>query len=235
MWRIQEIPRPTFAPSAAEPASFPEIISEPVSPVSFAPGPGQSSGKGETPTETLPGSRFPTQPRLAPPPPIIDWRQAAPTQPRYQPPLAQQPLNAPLRSDMNFGGIIKGVAKFVDNKFLGGAIQTIGGILDKPGVQQVLQAGPKYSTPGMPPLPSIGGGVVKSGGIFSDVRGGSSTTAPSGYRRHYRRMNPMNVKALRRAARRLESGEKLFRKVFSISHPGHGHSTVKIKRGRKRA
>lgn len=38
-----------------------------------------------------------------------------------------------------------------------------------------------------------------------------------GGRRKYRRMNPMNHRALRRSVRRLEMAEKLFRKVFTIS------------------
>lgn len=35
--------------------------------------------------------------------------------------------------------------------------------------------------------------------------------------RIYRRMNPMNVRALRRSVRRIHSAEKLFRKVFTIT------------------
>jgi len=37
------------------------------------------------------------------------------------------------------------------------------------------------------------------------------------YGRRYRRMNPMNVRALRRSVRRINSAEKLFRKVFTIT------------------
>ena len=40
--------------------------------------------------------------------------------------------------------------------------------------------------------------------------------APS-WGRTYRRMNPMNVRALRRSVRRINSAEKLFRKVFTIT------------------
>lgn len=36
--------------------------------------------------------------------------------------------------------------------------------------------------------------------------------------RTYRRMNPMNARALRRAVRRLESAEKLFKKVYRFNH-----------------
>lgn len=40
---------------------------------------------------------------------------------------------------------------------------------------------------------------------------------PTSWGRTYRRMNPMNVRALRRSVRRINSAEKLFRKVFTIT------------------
>jgi hypothetical protein len=52
--------------------------------------------------------------------------------------------------------------------------------------------------------------------------------------RRYRRTNPGNVKALRRAVRRITSAEKMFRKVLHLTKPHHtGH--VGIKRPRKRS
>lgn len=48
------------------------------------------------------------------------------------------------------------------------------------------------------------------------------------------RMNPANGSAIRRAARRIKAAEKLFRRVLSISHPGHAHGHIKPKFGRKR-
>ncbi len=57
--------------------------------------------------------------------------------------------------------------------------------------------------------------VTKYGGDY-DV----GEPIPRGYSasgRRYRRMNPMNHRALRRAVRRLEGAERLFRKVFTIS------------------
>ena len=53
---------------------------------------------------------------------------------------------------------------------------------------------------------------------------GSTTVEPweagghaGGFGRSYRRMNPMNVRALRKAVRRVNSAEKLFRQVFTIT------------------
>lgn len=56
-------------------------------------------------------------------------------------------------------------------------------------------------------LPSLG--MVESGG-----RGGMRYTSSG---KPYRRMNPMNVRALRKAIRRIGSAEKLFKSVFTIS------------------
>lgn len=51
--------------------------------------------------------------------------------------------------------------------------------------------------------------------IIRDRTGTFEEEAGSG--RRYRRMNPMNVRALRRSVRRINSAEKLFRKVFTIT------------------
>jgi hypothetical protein len=48
--------------------------------------------------------------------------------------------------------------------------------------------------------------------------------------RSYRRMNPMNVRALRRAVRRLGSAEKLFKQVYSFNH---GKAAVNVRPKRK--
>lgn len=136
---------------------------------------------------------------------------------------------------LSFGGIVKGIATYADNHFLGGAVQAVGKLLKAkpPTGPTVLGSLPPIFTG---QLPAIGGGVVK-GGPFGDVNAGGSSTAQQysyGTRRRYRRMNPMNVRALRRAARRLDAGEKLFRKVFSIRHGGSA-GKVTPKRGKKRA
>jgi hypothetical protein len=112
------------------------------------------------------------------------------------------------------------------------------------------------SAPVLPALPSLpaasspGTAIVRSSDVRGAVPSQYSTTAHQGQMGHYsrtgrfirtnargkaiRRMNPMNVHAARRAIRRIHSGEKLLRKIFSVSHPGHGHTKVKPKFGRKR-
>lgn len=51
--------------------------------------------------------------------------------------------------------------------------------------------------------------------------------------KQYRRMNPMNVRALRRAVRRLSSAEKLFKTVYRFNH-GKTAVNVRPKTGRGR-
>lgn len=46
--------------------------------------------------------------------------------------------------------------------------------------------------------------------------------------RRYRRMNPANGRALRRAMRRIEGAEKIFRKVFKFKH-GKAPTNVRMK------
>jgi len=60
---------------------------------------------------------------------------------------------------------------------------------------------------------------------MADIGGGGSG-------RTYRRMNPMNPRALNRAIRRLGGAEKLFKKVFAFNH-GRTPTQVrpKLKRG----
>jgi len=60
-----------------------------------------------------------------------------------------------------------------------------------------------------------GRGHVKKDGSWSNRRRG--------------RMNPMNVRAARRAVNRIHAAEKLFRRILSVSHPGkpHGHIAPK--------
>jgi len=48
--------------------------------------------------------------------------------------------------------------------------------------------------------------------------------------KRYRRMNPLNARALRRAIRRLDGAEKVFKKVFRFNH-GKAASNVRPKIG----
>lgn len=65
--------------------------------------------------------------------------------------------------------------------------------------------------------------------IGSDIVGASKATVTKAFggRRKYRRINPGNVKALRRSIRRLHGAEKLFRQVLSVQ--GKKHAGIKPK------
>jgi len=74
-------------------------------------------------------------------------------------------------------------------------------------------------------------------GVAMTKRVASGTTKMLGFGdaepRQYRRMNPMNVRALRRAVRRLGSAEKLFKTVYRFNH-GKAAVNVRPKTGRGR-
>ena len=76
--------------------------------------------------------------------------------------------------------------------------------------------------PRQPTMPTLSG---PGGGLPEYVPGEGGTWK---LKRPSRRMNPMNVRALRKAVRRIGSAEKLFRKVFTISG---GKVTPRLKRG----
>src|SRR5437016_5738965 len=124
----------------------------------------------------------------------------------------------------SLGGIIRGIGGTVVGSVLGGPIGTAIGAIQ--GLGALVK----------------GGGTVGAASVVpytpykTDVRGATpatySTTAHAGQVGHYtrtgrfvktnargkaiRRMNPMNVHAARRAIRRIHSGEKLLRKIFSV-------------------
>lgn len=107
-----------------------------------------------------------------------------------------------------------------------------------------VRTGGSVSSPYLPAL-SPGGGVVK-GGPFSDVSGGSSSTAPgraltarghwkkdgSWSNRRRPRMNPMNVRAARKAVTRINAAEKLFRRILRVSSPEKASRRITPKRKR---
>jgi hypothetical protein len=75
------------------------------------------------------------------------------------------------------------------------------------------------------------------------TRGGGTSHWPKGLKVHAkgstlvgpRRMNPGNGRALHRAARRIHSAVRMYRKIFSISHakPMRGHPFVKRRRSKR--
>lgn len=78
------------------------------------------------------------------------------------------------------------------------------------------------------------GTVVATRDVVRAARGPSisatATIGEDGEPKKYRRMNPTNARALRRAMRRLEGAEKIFRKVFAFNH---GKAPVKVRPKRK--
>jgi hypothetical protein len=120
------------------------------------------------------------------------------------------------------GGIFSGIASAIGKVakvaggLLPGPIGTIarigGGILAGAGAGRVIQAAlpslvPAPPSPGMIPAPGITGVIERA------LPGGASGYI-SGRRR---RMDPMNVKALRRASRRLDSFARTARKALKHS------------------
>lgn len=75
------------------------------------------------------------------------------------------------------------------------------------------------------------GAAAEGGAQMVRKRGGASGTftAP-GMRKKHRRINPGNIKALRRSVRRIHSAEKMFRQVLSVQ--GKHHAGIKPKKGR---
>lgn len=146
------------------------------------------------------------------------------------------------------GGLLSGIVHTGPLAPIGTALDAVKGLASlkkkSPTVAKILDT-QLLPSKGMG-APVGGGGVIKGSGrsapalpgisgTFSDVRVGSSSTAPGRYRigRKRRRMNPMNVKAVRRAARRLESAEKLFKRIFTMRHhKSAGSVTAKSRRKR---
>lgn len=63
---------------------------------------------------------------------------------------------------------------------------------------------------------------------FGPEPGGGAQYFERGSSRRYRRMNPMNVRALRRSIRRVDSAQRLLKKMFVISG---GKITPRFKKG----
>jgi hypothetical protein len=81
---------------------------------------------------------------------------------------------------------------------------------------------------------AAGAGVAAAGAGLGAMMAGGGDSGRSGKR--YRRINPGNTRALRRAVRRIEQGAKMYSKVFGIKHGSiHGAPKVKLKFGKRRA
>jgi len=118
----------------------------------------------------------------------------------------------------------------VSSAVLGGLSKAIGGAVARPlpnpmDVIPILQ-GMKDPFRGTrltnPPIPGTGG-MTRAGRPRRIRKDGRPYKRPS--------MNPLNARAMNRAVRRLEKGEKLLRRVFSIRH-GQGAGKILPKRKR---
>jgi hypothetical protein len=136
------------------------------------------------------------------------------------------------------GGLVKGdstVGRIISTPIAGLPAPSI--IAPPPPVRSM-------PAPNLPALPAgATGGVVKSGGTFQTPDGmthdkvwrrvtGHYTKKGAWSNRRRPRMNPMNVRAARRAVSRIHAAEKLFRRILSVSHPGKatGHISPKRKK-----
>jgi hypothetical protein len=128
------------------------------------------------------------------------------------------------------GNIVRGLRKFQPGKLIksagatiaggglaGGALSTGKAILSRIGRKNLKRA-------------AVGGAIV--GGTVLAAHEAMQGGAAQG--RSYRRMNPCNARALRRAFRRVEAGARMFAKYYRFKHGtirgAHGVRARSIKR-----
>lgn len=134
------------------------------------------------------------------------------------------------------GGIVGGIGGFLTGG-IGGAVTGYqagtqflgGGGGSKPNLP-VLSGQQGGIAKGGFSMPNIPGVVVRGpGGVPLPGYGGSQAMTTHGHykkdgqwsNRRRPRMNPMNVRAGRRAVTRIKAAEKLFHRFLAVSHPGH--------------
>lgn len=127
------------------------------------------------------------------------------------------------------GGLIKrAVPKLIKSPVLK-AIPGVGTIATVAGagasVYGAVSAGRAAARSVQVPLP--GGGTLRP---LAALPGGTPLFEG---RKKYRRMNPMNFRALNRAVRRLDAAEKMFRKVLRVRTPEKANRSI-VPKTRKR-
>lgn len=128
-----------------------------------------------------------------------------------------------------FGSIGKLVGKVIKPISSVGASMVPGGSLIQKAVGAV---GSKLGTKAGRQIVKYGavaGGVAAAGGLAAMMGGKGATNTG----RRYRRINPGNTRAMRRAVRRVEAGAKLYSKFFSIKH-GHIKGAPRVRLARRR-
>jgi len=135
------------------------------------------------------------------------------------------------------GKAVKGIAGAILPAIPGGSlinsvVQGIGGtkasalpmLQSIPGVKTLQGLSKNFPVPNLPLLPGGGMGIANDLGLTT--RGMKKDGTPRRIKSNgqpWKRpsMNYANGRAIRRAARRLEGAEKMFRKVFTIRHGKH--------------
>jgi hypothetical protein len=125
------------------------------------------------------------------------------------------------RGDPFLGGLFRGIKSI--GKVALGAIG-IGGKVKVPSAAEI-GAAVKAALPGVGA--AVGAGVL-SGGAAAITQDMMRAGASAGFRRSGRRMNPGNVKALRRSMRRVQSFAKLAKSTITFTR------TVRMKKRGKR-
>jgi len=116
------------------------------------------------------------------------------------------------------GGVKKGVAGLTGGGLVAGAVGVGGKLLKRVGRKNLKRA-------------AVVGGVAAAGVTAEELtRGGGGGGGGGGAGRRYRRINPGNTRAMRRAIRRIEAGARIYSKFFGIKR-GHikGAPGVKVK------
>ena len=81
-----------------------------------------------------------------------------------------------------------------------------------------------------------GAAVMAGGGVAAGATALQMLTGEKAGAGRRRRINPGNVRAMRRSVRRVEAGAKLYSKLFRMRHGQiHGAPKVSIKSGKRRA
>jgi hypothetical protein len=134
------------------------------------------------------------------------------------------------RAQKAAGGLFGALAK----KVVGTAARTIPGVgLATTGIGMAKAMLPKpKATFGLGLASGMAAGpVTKAATKVATTTYQKATEVFTGGRKKYRRQNVGNMKALRRAIRRIQGAEKLFRQVLSVQ--GKAHAGIKPKKGRR--
>ena len=133
-------------------------------------------------------------------------------------------------------GILGGVLGAIGKKVLPKVAKAVGGIVAKKvGKKATKVAVAVGGAIGAEKIARKVAGARVGGPVpatFENVVAGSSSSAPRGGR-YYRRINPSNPKALRRAVRRVDRAKDMFGKVLAATR-ATSHSGFKIKPKRPR-